>query len=50
MILLLDRSDLYSTRRAAPVTEASIVLLATHGHYPAFTGPRVSIESASSQH
>jgi len=49
MILLLDRSDLYSTRRA-PVTEASIVLLATHGHYPAFTGPRVSIESASSQH
>jgi hypothetical protein len=64
MILLLDRSDLYSTRRAAPVAEASIVLLATQGHYPVFTGPRgagkrrscthatrfVSIESASSQH
>jgi hypothetical protein len=63
MILLLDRSDLYSTRRA-PVAEASIVLRATHGHYPVFTGPRgagnrrscthatrfVSIESASSQH
>jgi hypothetical protein len=49
MILLLDRSDLVFDA-AASAAETSIVLLVTHGHHPAFAGPRRASERRSCAH